>query len=146
LLSQDAAVFALDEATANVDRTTDAAIQSALRQVVTARRANGRKRTVLVIAHRIDTIMDCDSVVVLSRGEVAEIGAPRQLLAKPGGVFAGYVAAATAGGMACGIPALPDVNTTTNTNNNDDDDVTAAVADAQAEDTEAGDDRSTGSA
>jgi len=109
-LLQDAAILALDEATANVDRATDAAIQSALREVLLAKRANGAKRTVLVIAHRIDTIMDCDTLVVLSRGEVVEMGPPPQLLAKPGGVFAGYVAAATAGGMATGVPAVAEAD------------------------------------
>jgi ABC-type transport system involved in cytochrome bd biosynthesis fused ATPase/permease subunit len=62
---------------------------------------------VLVIAHRIDTIMDCDALVVLSRGEVAEMGTPAELLATPDGEFAGYVAAATAGGMATGLAAAP---------------------------------------
>mmetsp|Transcript_39478 Transcript_39478/g.102225 ORF Transcript_39478/g.102225 Transcript_39478/m.102225 type:complete len:83 (-) Transcript_39478:291-539(-) len=54
--------------------------------------------------------MDCDTLVVLSRGEVVEMGPPPQLLAKPGGVFAGYVAAATAGGMATGVPAVAEAD------------------------------------
>ena len=57
------------------------------------------RRTLLVIAHRIDTIMDCDQLLVLSHGHLVECGSPGKLVAKDGGVFAGLVAAAAAGGM-----------------------------------------------
>ncbi|EFN52562.1 hypothetical protein CHLNCDRAFT_138549 [Chlorella variabilis] len=89
-LLQDAAIVALDEATANVDRQTDALIQEAVRQCT---RRGDRRRTLLVIAHRIDTIMDCDQLLVLSAGRLLEQGAPGQL-AQSGGMFARLVAAA----------------------------------------------------
>lgn len=90
-LLQQCAVMALDEATANIDRATDSLIQSALRRVVATQ---GSSRTLLVIAHRINTILDCDKVLVLSQGTLLEQGAPNGLIAR-GGHFAGMVQAAT---------------------------------------------------
>lgn len=103
-LLQDAKVLAMDEATANVDRATDALIQTALRQFSHGDAGSGggggsdaaSGRLLLVIAHRLDTIMDCDSLLVLSGGRLVEHGPPQQLAATPGGVFASMSAAAAA--------------------------------------------------
>ena len=48
----------------------------------------------MVIAHRIDTIMDTDQILVLGAGKLLESGPPAELAARPGGAFAGMVAAA----------------------------------------------------
>jgi ABC-type multidrug transport system fused ATPase/permease subunit len=72
-------VLILDEATASVDYETDRLIQKALRTEFDC--------TVLTIAHRLNTIMDVDRIVVLSNGRVLENGAPAALLALDGGVF-----------------------------------------------------------
>ncbi|GLC33196.1 hypothetical protein PLESTB_000360400 [Pleodorina starrii] len=91
-LLQDAKVLALDEATANVDRATDQLIQNALRDFA-HRDRESHGRVLLVIAHRIDTIMDTDQLLVLSAGQLVESGPPARL-AEGDGVFARMVAAA----------------------------------------------------
>jgi len=70
----------LDEATAAVDAVTDAAIQLAVRRCF-------RGSTTLTIAHRLQTILDSDRVLVLAAGEVAELGPPSELREREGGIF-----------------------------------------------------------
>jgi ABC-type multidrug transport system fused ATPase/permease subunit len=69
----------LDEATSSVDMTTDAHIQRSIREEFT-------DSTLIVIAHRLSTIADFDRILVLSDGEVAEFGPPKELWEK-GGLF-----------------------------------------------------------
>jgi ABC-type multidrug transport system fused ATPase/permease subunit len=66
----------VDEATANVDLDTDAAIQTAIRTAF-------RAATVITIAHRLATVIDSDVVVVMHAGGVAEAGHPHELLQRP---------------------------------------------------------------
>ncbi|KAJ2907229.1 ATP-binding cassette glutathione S-conjugate transporter ycf1 [Zalerion maritima] len=75
-------ILVLDEATAAVDVETDALIQQTLRSDLF------RNKTIITVAHRINTIMDSDRVVVLDKGEVVENGDPRELVEKKG-VFYG---------------------------------------------------------
>mmetsp|Transcript_13592 Transcript_13592/g.25525 ORF Transcript_13592/g.25525 Transcript_13592/m.25525 type:complete len:1381 (-) Transcript_13592:42-4184(-) len=77
-------VLVLDEATASVDAETDAFIQRMIRQ-----RFKGT--TLLTIAHRLNTIMDYDVVLVMDKGKVAEFGRPDVLLENPDGLFTGLV-------------------------------------------------------
>ena len=71
-------ILVLDEATAAVDVQTDALLQTTLRGPLFA------NRTIITVAHRINTILDSDRVVVLDKGEVAEFGTPRDLIDKKG--------------------------------------------------------------
>lgn len=73
-------IMVLDEATSAVDMTTDASIQRSIREEFT-------DSTLLVIAHRLSTIADFDKILVLSEGQVAEFGTPKDLWNKEGGVF-----------------------------------------------------------
>uniref|UniRef100_A0A8B9IBK5 ABC-type glutathione-S-conjugate transporter n=1 Tax=Anser brachyrhynchus TaxID=132585 RepID=A0A8B9IBK5_9AVES len=76
-LLQKAKVLILDEATAAVDLETDLQIQSTLR-------TQFKESTVLTIAHRINTIMDCDRILVLDNGQISEFNTPEQLIAQKG--------------------------------------------------------------
>jgi ATP-binding cassette subfamily B protein len=68
----DPRILILDDATASVDATTEAAIRLALREVM-------RGRTTLIIAHRLSTISLADEIVVLEHGCVAARGTPEEL-------------------------------------------------------------------
>jgi len=70
----------LDEATASVDEFTDQLIQRAIRTEFSA-------STVFTIAHRLNTILDYDRVVVLENGRVLEVGSVEELRGKEDGVF-----------------------------------------------------------
>ena len=73
-------VICVDEATANVDHQTDALIQHTMRTAFNA-------STVITIAHRIATILDCDRVFVMDKGRLVEAAPPSVLLADPGSLF-----------------------------------------------------------
>ncbi|NXX67479.1 MRP1 protein, partial [Spizella passerina] len=76
-LLQKAKILVLDEATAAVDVETDAQIQSMLR-------AQLRDSTVLTVAHRVNTVLDCDRILVLENGRIAEFDTPEHLIAQKG--------------------------------------------------------------
>ncbi|EHL02557.1 putative Metal resistance protein YCF1 [Glarea lozoyensis 74030] len=71
-------ILVLDEATAAVDVETDALLQTTLRSPLFA------KRTIITIAHRINTILDSDRIVVLEQGRVAEFASPKDLMETKG--------------------------------------------------------------
>ena len=73
-------ILILDEATSNVDRDTDKVMQRIIRQEF-------KEHTILTVAHRLETIMDSDRVLVLEKGQVLEFGSPEELLKKEGGAF-----------------------------------------------------------
>ncbi|XP_009946457.1 PREDICTED: multidrug resistance-associated protein 6, partial [Leptosomus discolor] len=76
-LLQKAKILILDEATAAVDLETDLQIQSTLR-------TQFKDSTVLTIAHRINTVMDCDRILVLENGRIAEFDTLEHLIAQKG--------------------------------------------------------------
>ncbi|XP_065919840.1 ATP-binding cassette sub-family C member 4-like [Dysidea avara] len=73
-------ILVIDEATANVDLITDGIIQEMIRKKF-------NHCTILTIAHRLETIMDSDRVLVLSSGKVIEFDTPFNLLQKQQSVF-----------------------------------------------------------
>lgn len=66
-------ILILDEATAAVDPETDELIQATIR-------SEFKDCTVLTIAHRLNTILDSDTIVVLGQGQVLEMDSPDNLL------------------------------------------------------------------
>ena len=80
---KDAPVLVLDEATSHLDAVSEAAVRSALEDLMA-------DRTTLVIAHRLSTIRNADVIVVLENGQVAETGTHEDLVAK-GGLYAKLV-------------------------------------------------------
>jgi ATP-binding cassette subfamily B protein len=76
-LLKDPPILILDEATSALDSRTEAAIQETLRNIAA-------RRTSIVIAHRLSTVVDADQIVVLDQGRVAERGTHAQLLRKNG--------------------------------------------------------------
>jgi len=73
-------ILVLDEATASIDNKTDSLIQSMVRQSFV-------NSTVLTIAHRLHTIIDCDKIMVLDAGVLEEYDSPKNLLNLPDGMF-----------------------------------------------------------
>jgi ATP-binding cassette subfamily C (CFTR/MRP) protein 4 len=73
-------ILLIDEATAHVDTKTDGLIQHILREKFT-------NQTILTIAHRLNTIMDSDKVVIMNDGIIAEYGTPRELITERNELF-----------------------------------------------------------
>ncbi|PVH77472.1 P-loop containing nucleoside triphosphate hydrolase protein [Cadophora sp. DSE1049] len=76
-------ILILDEATATIDTATELLVQKTLHEYFS-------DKTTITIAHRLQTIMGSDRVVVLDQGRVAEVGSPKELIGA-GGIFAGLL-------------------------------------------------------
>jgi ABC-type multidrug transport system fused ATPase/permease subunit len=77
---RNAPILILDEPTAALDTESEKLVMEGLERLM-------RGRTVITIAHRLSTIEDCDKIVVLKEGVVAEEGTHAELL-KRGGLYA----------------------------------------------------------
>lgn len=73
-------VLIMDEATSSVDSETEEIIQKAIKKLMV-------NRTSIIVAHRLSTIREADSILVLEKGSVAEIGNHKELMAKKGIYF-----------------------------------------------------------
>ncbi|KAG4154902.1 hypothetical protein ERO13_D03G081100v2 [Gossypium hirsutum] len=73
-------ILVLDEATASIDNTTDSIIQKTIR-------AELKDCTVITVAHRIPTVMDCNMVLGISDGKLVEFDEPMKLMNKEGSLF-----------------------------------------------------------
>ena len=77
-------ILVLDEALSAVDAENEAVIQEALDRLM-------QGRTTLILAHRLSSVIDCDRILVLDGGKVAEQGKHAELMGR-GGVYAGLMA------------------------------------------------------
>ena len=77
VLAADPEILVLDEATASIDTATELIIQDALHKLTEGRSS-------IIIAHRLQTIQECDHVLVLHHGVVEEYGTHDELMAKRG--------------------------------------------------------------
>ncbi|KAH0018441.1 P-loop containing nucleoside triphosphate hydrolase protein, partial [Aureobasidium melanogenum] len=81
-------IVLVDEATSGLDHETEAVVQKLLREEFGG-------KTVIAIAHHLQTIVDFDVVVVLDGGRIAEVGVPGELREKEGSLFGELLRAAT---------------------------------------------------
>ena len=70
-------ILILDEATSALDTESEKLVQQALENLM-------QNRTSFVIAHRLSTIINCDEIIVLSKGEITEKGTHQELIDKKG--------------------------------------------------------------
>ena len=70
----------LDEATANIDVNTEGKVTDLLN-------SSFKQSTVLIIAHRINTVLNCDRIMALEGGEIIEFDTPQNLLRNEAGYF-----------------------------------------------------------
>jgi ABC-type multidrug transport system fused ATPase/permease subunit len=73
-------IVLVDEATASIDFQSDALLQKVIKKHLS-------ECTIITIAHRIDTILSSDRVLVLDRGQILELDAPQQLLKNSDSIF-----------------------------------------------------------
>ena len=105
-LVREPSILLLDEATSALDSESERKVQAALEA-----RAAASNVTMLVIAHRLSTVVEADNVVVLANGSIVETGTYAELAAKEGGKFRtmldeqGIGSAAEAAGGGAGINA-----------------------------------------
>ena len=74
---KDAPIVILDEATASVDTDNESYIQEAISELV-------KGKTLLVIAHRLNTIQNADQILVISDGHISQHGTHEELMEQPG--------------------------------------------------------------
>ncbi|DBA04859.1 TPA: hypothetical protein N0F65_004496 [Lagenidium giganteum] len=77
-LLSESSVVVMDEATASIDHETDMKLQKVIR-------SEFKQSTVITIAHRLDTVLDADRIMVLDAGKIVEFDSPKALIARRSG-------------------------------------------------------------
>lgn len=72
-------VLILDESTSNLDANTE--------EFVVQELAREKDKIKIIIAHRLNTLMQCDKIIAMEKGTIVEVGTPRELIKKKEGVF-----------------------------------------------------------
>lgn len=81
---KNAPIIILDEATSALDSRSELHVQKGLDELL-------KNRTSIIIAHRLSTISNADHILVLSKGRVAQYGAPKELLKDKKGMYASLI-------------------------------------------------------
>ena len=88
---KDSPILILDEPTSSLDPGTESLLEESTRQLMQGRTACGeQRRTIITIAHRLNTIFRADNIIVLENGHIIEQGTHRELLDR-NGAYAGMV-------------------------------------------------------
>jgi ATP-binding cassette subfamily B protein len=82
-IAHSPAILVLDEATANIDTETEKLVQYSIERIT-------RRRTAILIAHRLSTVRGCDMIYVISDGKITEQGRHEELM-EIDGTYAGLV-------------------------------------------------------
>ena len=72
-------VLILDESTSNLDANTE--------EFVVQELGREKDKIKIIIAHRLNTLMQCDKIIAIDKGHIVEAGTPQELIAKEGGIF-----------------------------------------------------------
>ena len=78
---KNAPIVILDEATSALDNQSEHIVQQAIYNLM-------KDRTVLIVAHRLSTVINADKIVVINKGKIAEIGTHKELIAKDDSIYA----------------------------------------------------------
>ncbi|KAL0272340.1 UNVERIFIED_CONTAM: hypothetical protein PYX00_005353 [Menopon gallinae] len=81
---QKSCFLIMDEATSNLDKEFEQILMSTAQKLF-------HGKTLLIIAHRLSTVLDCDRIIVLDRGRIVEDGSPSILLNRNCGIFSAMV-------------------------------------------------------
>jgi subfamily B ATP-binding cassette protein HlyB/CyaB len=79
-LASDPRILILDEATSALDYESERLIQKNMQHIV-------KGRTVIIIAHRLAAVRDCDRIIGFDEGRICEDGSPRELLSRPASLY-----------------------------------------------------------
>ena len=75
-------ILILDEATSSLDAKAEREVKDAIDDII-----EKSKLTVIIIAHRLSTVMDADRIIMMNRGEIIEQGSHDELKAKKGSAY-----------------------------------------------------------